>query len=66
MFGKAPGRSVEGSGALIAHVGEEDLLTVWLNRAGSHREFEQKFIQDNRIYVTWDRLDVDRPLCQHP
>lgn len=34
-------------------------MAVWLNRAGSHGEFELKFLQENRIYVTWDRLDVD-------
>lgn len=34
-------------------------MAVWLIRAGSHGEFEPKFIQDNRVYVTWDRLDVD-------
>lgn len=34
-------------------------MAVWLIRAGSHGEFEQKFIQENRVYVTWDALDVD-------
>jgi restriction system protein len=34
-------------------------MAIWLNRAGSHGEYEQKFIQENRIYVTWDRLDVN-------
>lgn len=34
-------------------------MTVWLVRAGKHGEFEQKFLQDNKIYVTWDRLAVD-------
>ena len=34
-------------------------MTVWLVRAGAHGEFEQKFLQDNRIYVTWDHLAVD-------
>ncbi|NDV20378.1 restriction endonuclease [Pseudodesulfovibrio sp. JC047] len=32
-------------------------MAVWLVRAGSHGEFEQKFIQDERIYVTWEDLD---------
>jgi restriction system protein len=30
-----------------------------LVRAGAHGEFEQKFIQDKRIYLTWENLDVD-------
>jgi len=34
-------------------------MSVWLTRAGSHGEYEQKFIQDNRVYVTWDGLDVN-------
>lgn len=34
-------------------------MAIWLIRAGSHGQFEQKFIQDNRVYVTWDALDVD-------
>jgi len=34
-------------------------MAIWLIRAGSHGEHEQKFIQDNRVYVTWDALDVD-------
>jgi len=32
---------------------------VWLIRAGSHGEYEQKFIQENRVYLTWEDLDVD-------
>lgn len=34
-------------------------MAIWLIRAGSHGEFEQKFIQENRVYVTWDDLDVN-------
>ena len=34
-------------------------MAVWLVRAGSHGEHEQKFIHDSRVYVTWDRLDLD-------
>lgn len=34
-------------------------MAIWLVRAGSHGEFEQKFIQENRVYATWDTLDVD-------
>lgn len=34
-------------------------MAIWLVRAGSHGEHEQKFIQDKRVYVTWDSFDVD-------
>lgn len=34
-------------------------MTVWLIRAGSHGEYEQKFVQERRVYVTWEGLDVD-------
>jgi restriction system protein len=34
-------------------------MAVWLVRAGKHGEFEQKFISENRVYVTWESLDVD-------
>lgn len=34
-------------------------MSGWLVRAGSHGEYKQKFIQEGRIYVTWDGLDVD-------
>ena len=34
-------------------------MAIWLIRAGSHGEYEQKFIQENRVYVTWQGLDVD-------
>lgn len=34
-------------------------MAVWLIRAGSHGDYELKFIQENRVYVTWDDLDVD-------
>lgn len=34
-------------------------MAIWLIRAGSYGEYEQKFIQENRIYVTWDGLDVN-------
>ena len=29
-------------------------MAIWLIRAGSHGKNEQKFIQENRIYVTWE------------
>ena len=34
-------------------------MAIWLVRAGSHGEYEQKFLQEKRIYVTWDSLDVN-------
>lgn len=34
-------------------------MTVWLIRAGANGEYEQKFIQEDRVYITWDSLDVD-------
>lgn len=34
-------------------------MAIWLIRAGSHGEHEQKFIRKNRVYATWDGLNVD-------
>lgn len=34
-------------------------MTVWLVRAGAHGEHEQRFLQENKVYVTWDRLAVN-------
>lgn len=34
-------------------------MSIWLIRAGSHGQYEQKFLQEKRVYVTCDRLDVD-------
>ncbi len=34
-------------------------MGVWLVRAGKHGEYEEKFLEENRVYVTWDGLDVD-------
>lgn len=34
-------------------------MAIWLVRAGSHGEYEQKFIKENKVYVTWDELNVD-------
>jgi restriction system protein len=42
---------------MVGRGGQE--MAIWLVRAGSHGEFEQKFIQEKRVYVTWDGLDVD-------
>lgn len=34
-------------------------MAVWLIRAGSQGQYEQKFINENRVYVTWDGLKHD-------
>ena len=34
-------------------------MSIWLIRAGRHGEYELKFIQENRVYVTWNDLDVN-------
>jgi len=34
-------------------------MAIWLIRAGRHGEYESTFTKDNRVYVTWDSLDVD-------
>jgi restriction system protein len=34
-------------------------MAVWLIRGGSHGEYEQKFLQENRVYVTWEGLATD-------
>lgn len=38
-------------------------MTIGLIRAGSHGEYELKFLQDDRVYVTWDGLDVNLANC---
>ncbi|MDR0674190.1 MAG: restriction endonuclease [Zoogloeaceae bacterium] len=38
---------------------KDETMAIWLIRAGSHGEHEQKFIQGNRVYVTWDNLNVN-------
>jgi len=34
-------------------------MAVWLVRGGSHGEYERKFLDESRVYVTWDGLDAD-------
>ncbi|HZV33893.1 MAG TPA: restriction endonuclease [Verrucomicrobiae bacterium] len=34
-------------------------MAIWLIRAGSHGEYEQKFLDEKRVYVTWAGLNVD-------
>ena len=31
-------------------------MPMWLCRAGRYGEFENKFLEDNRVYCTWDNL----------
>lgn len=33
-------------------------MTMWLCRAGKHGEYENKFLEDGRIYCNWDNLPV--------
>ncbi|RKM56739.1 restriction endonuclease [Butyrivibrio sp. XB500-5] len=34
-------------------------MSIWLFRAGRNGEFENKFLKDKRIYLTWDNLQED-------
>ena len=34
-------------------------MALWLVRAGSHGEYEQKFFEENRIFLTWNGLSHD-------
>lgn len=34
-------------------------MTLWLIRAGSHGEHEQKFLDEGRVYVAWPSLNVN-------
>lgn len=34
-------------------------MPLWLNRSGGHCEHEAKFLQDGRIYLTWNGLNRD-------
>jgi restriction system protein len=34
-------------------------MAFWLVRAGSHGQYEQKFLDESRIYLTWDGLNDD-------
>ena len=34
-------------------------MALWLVRAGRHGEYEKKFLDENRIYLTWDGLSHD-------
>ena len=34
-------------------------MALWLVRAGHHGEFERKFLDDKRVYPTWEGLARD-------
>ena len=34
-------------------------MSLWLIRAGRHGEFESKFLEENRVYVTWNDLALN-------
>jgi restriction system protein len=34
-------------------------MSLWLFRAGRHGEFEKKFLDDRRVYITWEGLKSD-------
>jgi restriction system protein len=34
-------------------------MAIWLIRAGGHGEYEQKFLSENRVYVTWNDFNRD-------
>ncbi len=34
-------------------------MSIWLFRAGGSGEYENKFLTDQRVYLTWDELDKD-------
>ena len=34
-------------------------MSIWLFRAGKIGEYEEKFLSDNRIYLTWQDLKIN-------
>lgn len=34
-------------------------MSIWLFRAGKNGEYEEKFLSDNRIYLTWQNLNIN-------
>lgn len=39
-------------------------MSIWLFRAGSHGEYENKFLNDKRVYLTWDDLNINLNLIK--
>jgi restriction system protein len=40
-------------------------MALWLVRAGSHGEHEQRFLDKNRVYLTWHGLKADLGKCRN-
>ncbi|MCS4470115.1 hypothetical protein JQ038_19960 [Clostridium botulinum] len=34
-------------------------MSIWLFRAGKNGEYENKFINEKRVYLTWDDLNIN-------
>lgn len=34
-------------------------MALWLDRTGKYGQYEQRFLDDSRLYLTWDGLNVD-------
>ncbi len=34
-------------------------MALWLVRAGRHGEYEKRFLEENKIYLTWEGIDTD-------
>ena len=34
-------------------------MALWVVRAGAHGEYEQKFLEEKRLYLTWDNLNIN-------
>lgn len=41
-------------------------MSIWLVRAGSSGEYESKFLEEGRIYVTWDGFDCNLEQLESP
>lgn len=40
-------------------------MSIWLFRAGKSGQYETKFLTENKIYLTWDELNVDLKKIQN-
>lgn len=40
-------------------------MALWLVRAGRHGEYEKKFLEENRVYLTWSKLSHDLSALQN-
>ena len=38
---------------------EYETMTLWLVRSGRHGEFEQRFLDEGKTYLTWGKLNCD-------